>query len=95
MIEKIQLKHPRGKKPIKMSEEKYDLLKPAVVKYLRTNGKATLAELTTAIEKDFRTKGIAFEGSLPWHLEWVKLDLEARKVIRRVPKSSPHVYVVV
>lgn len=31
MNEKVQLKHPQGKKPISMSKEKYNLLKPAVL----------------------------------------------------------------
>ena len=95
MNEKVQLKHPQGKKPISMSKEKYTLLKPAVLKYLRTKGEATFREISSAIEKDFKTKGQTFQGSLPWHLEWVKLDLEARKVIRRVPNSSPQEYMIV
>ena len=95
MNDKVQLKHPQGKKPISMSKEKYTLLKPAVLKYLRTKGDATFSEISSAIQKDFKAKGQAFEGSLLWHLEWVKLDLEARKVIRRVPKTSPQAYVIV
>jgi hypothetical protein len=95
MNEKVQLKHPQGKKPISMSKEKYNLLKPAVLKYLRTKGEATFSEISSAIEKDLKTKGQTFQGSLPWHLEWVKLDLEARKVIRRVPNSSPQEYMIV
>lgn len=94
MNEKVQLKHPHGKKPISMSKEKYNLLKPAVLKYLRTKGEATFSEISSAIEKDFKTKGQTFQGSLPWHLEWVKLDLEARKVIGRVPNTSPQEYMI-
>jgi len=95
MNEKVQLKHPQRKKPVSMSKEKYNLLKPAVLKYLRAKGEATFNEISRAIEKEFKTKGQAFQGSLPWHLEWVKLDLEARKVIRRVPKTSPQEYMIV
>ena len=95
MNEKVQLKHPRGKKPIRMSKEKYDLLKPAVLKYLRAKGEGTFSEMSSAIEKDFKAKGQAFQGSLSWHLEWVKLDLEARKVIKHVPKTSPQSYMIV
>ncbi|HEX7572745.1 MAG TPA: hypothetical protein VF514_06600 [Bacteroidota bacterium] len=95
MIDKVQLKHPQGKKPIRMSKEKYDLLKPALLKYLRTRGKATFGEISSAIEKHFKTKEQRFQGSLAWHLEWVKLDLEARKLIRRVPDTSPQEYMIV
>ena len=95
MKEKIQLEHPQGKKPIRMSKEKYDLLKPVVVRFLRTKGEATLTEIKSAIEEEFKAKGHKFDGSLQWHLEWVKLDLEARRVIRRVAKTSPQKYMVV
>jgi hypothetical protein len=78
-----------------MSKERYNLLKPAVLKYLHTKGKATFGGITKAIEKDFKTTGQIFQGSLPWYLEWVKLDLEARKVIRRVPNTSPQEYIIV
>lgn len=48
-----------------------------------------------AIKKELKAKGQTFQGSLPWHLEWVKLDLEARKAIRRVPGTSPQRYIIV
>jgi len=94
METKIQLKHPQGKKPVSMSKEKYDLLKAAFLKYLRTKGEATFGEISAAIEKDFKAKKQTFQGSIPWHLEWVKLDLEARKMIRRLPNTSPQAYVI-
>ena len=95
MDQKVQLKHPQSKKPISMSKDKYDLLKPAVLKYLRAKRKATFTEISAAIAKDFRTNGTKFKGSLPWHLEWVKLDLEARKIIKRVPNTTPQEYMIV
>ena len=95
METRIQLKHPQGKKPISMSKDKYDLLKPVVLKHLRAKGKATFTEISAAIAKDFRTNGTKFKGSLPWHLEWVKLDLEARKIIKRVPNTTPQEYMIV
>lgn len=95
MDDKVQLKHPQGKKPVRMSKDKYGLLRPAILNYLRKNGKATFSEITIAIEKGFRAKGQKFQGSLPWHLEWVKLDLEARKLIRRLPDTSPQEYRIV
>ena len=95
MDNKVQLKHPQGKKPISMPKEKYDLLKPMVLKYLRANGKATFGAMSSAIAKEFKTNKIKFKGSVPWHLEWVKLDLEARKVIKRVPNTTPQEYMIV
>ena len=31
-----------------------------------------------------------FDGKVVWYVVTVKLDLEARKIIERVPKTSPH-----
>ena len=32
----------------------------------------------------------SFDGKVVWYMVTVKLDLEARKLIERVPKTSPH-----
>ena len=59
MDQKVRLKHPQGKKPISMSKEKYDLLKPVVLKYLLAKGKATFSEISSAIiiEKSSKQTG--------------------------------------
>jgi hypothetical protein len=94
MDHRIQLKHPRGKNAIAMSKDKYDLLKPQVLKLLRTRKAATFGEISIAVQKDLRKNGTEFQGSIPWHLEWIKLDLEARKLIKRVRNTSPQQYSV-
>jgi hypothetical protein len=95
MDQKVHLKHPQGKNSISMNKDKYHLLKPAVLKFLRANGKATFREISAAVERDFKKNGTKFNGSLPWHLEWIKLDLEARRIIKRVAGTSPQQYVAV
>ena len=94
MDQKMQLKHPQDKKPVSMSKKKYEMLKSLLLKYFRTKGKATFNEISKAIEKDLRTNGTKFQGSLTWYLEWVKLDLEARKIIERVADTSPRQYMI-
>lgn len=81
---KIQLKHPLGKKAVSMDKLKYDILNKAFLNQLKKRGKA--------IAEDFKSNKIKFEGSIQWHVEWVKLDLEAKKEILRVPKTSPQKY---
>lgn len=92
MIQKVQLKHPQGKKSISMSREKYDLLKSRLLKFMRATGQATFNDMLRAIEQDFKASRTTFHGSLPWHLEWIKLDLEARKIIKRIAGASPQRY---
>jgi uncharacterized protein DUF6958 len=34
----------------------------------------------------------SFQGSIEWYVEVVKLDLEARKLIERIPNTKPQLY---
>jgi hypothetical protein len=87
METRIQLKHPAGKKAVSMDRDKYNALKKALLDCLMTKGESTHAEILQAITADFKKNKTKFEGSLEWNMEWVKLDLEARKVIKRMDQS--------
>lgn len=89
---KIQLKHPQGKKAVSINKDKYDLLTNETIQYLTEWKDGTFSEISKSIVRSLKKKKIIFNGSLNWYLEWVKLDLEARQVITRVPKSSPQKY---
>ena len=77
-----------------MDVKKYDLLKKSILKHLRNAGDSTISEILRAIKTDFKKNKIKFEGSVEWHFEWVKLDLEANKIIARISKTSPQKYVL-
>lgn len=85
----IQLKHPAGKKAVTMDKAKYVALKKPLLNRLKTKGESTHKEILRAITEDFAKNKTKFEGSVEWHMEWVKLDLEARKEIRRIGDKSP------
>jgi hypothetical protein len=89
MDQKIQLIHPAGKKAVSIQKDKYDVIKNVILNCLKVKGESTHAEIQQAITEDFRNKKFKFEGSLDWYLEWVKLDLEGRKEIKRVSDKSP------
>ena len=95
MEQKIQLNHPAGKKAVSMDIEKYDALKKVLLNHLRTKGESTHAEILQAITEDFKKNKAKFEGSIEWHMEWVKLDLEARNKIKRIDDISPIKFVIV
>lgn len=94
MEQKIQLKHPQGKKAVSISKDKYELLTTETVKYLTEKKDGTFSDISKSIAQDFKEKKIKFDGSLNWYLEWVKLDLEARQIITRVPKTAPQKYLL-
>ncbi|WP_242928411.1 DUF6958 family protein [Pontibacter vulgaris] len=86
---KMQLLHPAGKKAVSMNEDKYTLLKESLLKHLMLKGESTHTEILQAVTEDFKNNETAFKGSLAWHLEWVKLDLEARNEIKRTGVKAP------
>ena len=95
MQQKIQLLHPQGKKAISMDELKYDMLKKSLIKSLKAEKELAHKKIFQMIVKDLETNRIKFDGSVEWYLEWVKLDLEARKVIKRSIGKSGTIYSLV
>lgn len=89
MEQKIQLKHPTGKKAISMEKEKYVVIEKSLLNCLKGKAEATHKEILKTITEDFTKNKIKFDGSVEWHMEWVKLDLEARKKITRIAGTTP------
>ena len=89
MEQKIQIKHPAGKKGVSMDKEKYSLIEKSVLNYLKENGESTHTEILKAITEDLNKNQKPFDGSIEWHMEWVKLDLEEKKIIKRITDASP------
>lgn len=94
MEQKIQLIHPEGKKAVSMSRDKYDLLKKTFLDHLKENGESTFTDIWKTTAENFKKNKIKFNGSVQWHMEWVKLDLEANKIVKRIAGTSPQSYVL-
>jgi len=92
MEQKIQLQHPAGKKAISMDKDKYVVIEKSLLNCLKGKAAATHKEILNKITEDFKRNKIKFEGSVEWHMEWVKLDLEARKKITRIADTTPTKY---
>lgn len=91
METKIQLLHPEGKKAVSMTPVKYEQMKAAVMHAFPDDLEVNHTQMLQSVHEYFDKNSINFEGSLDWHFEWVKLDLEARKVIIR-SNSKPARY---
>lgn len=84
---RIMTLHPQGKKGVNILKRRYDLIKDFIVKTLTDQGQMTYQALNKlAVQKLKDT----FDGKVGWYVVSVKLDLEARGIIERVPKTSPH-----
>jgi len=86
--EKILTKHPQGKRGVNISKVKYDLIRTSILKCLG-KGELTYEDLAGCVSRELEGK---FEGSIRWHVETVKLDLEARNVIERMSKGKRQLY---
>ena len=86
MKETIRTLHPEKKQGVKISREKYEIIRKAILCVLETKKEITFTNLSRAVEKEVNGN---FEGSVTWYVTTVKLDLEARGVVKRVPNSRP------
>lgn len=87
MKDRILTRHPDpGKAGVNIQRDKYDAVKAAIVDVLAEKGPQTFTQLSAAAGKRLAR---GFEGSVSWYVVTVKLDLEARGMVRRVPGSRP------
>ena len=91
MSERIMTLHPAGKTGVNIDRQKYDVVREAILEAVRTNGTITFGDLTAEVRSRLEA---TFAGSISWYVTTVKLDLEARGEIVRVPKSKPQQLVI-
>jgi len=84
---KILTLHLQGKNGVNISLRKYEQIKVFIIDCITAKGEITYKELN---EKAVNKLSKNFEGEVGWYIVTVKLDLEARSIIERVPKTSPH-----
>jgi hypothetical protein len=78
--------HPEKKRGINISRKKYEIIRKVILSTLHAHKEMTFMKLSRAVEKELNGD---FEGSVNWYVTTVKLDLEARGKIKRVPHSRP------
>jgi hypothetical protein len=84
--EKIMTLHPQGKQGVNIDKGKYEVMKAAILEAIAANEGITFANLNKAVSQKLDGR---FDGSIGWYLTTVKLDLEARNIIERIPNKSP------
>ena len=85
MEEKILTQHPEGKQGVNISRSKYEMVHQAILEAIRSQGVITYQGLVSLVEYSLRNR---FEGSVPWYVTTVKLDMEARGEIERLPDET-------
>jgi hypothetical protein len=87
VVERILTRHPQeGKSGVNVETRKYEAIREAILESIRARGEISFKDLTAEVRG--RLEG-RFDGSISWYVTTVKLDLEARGIIERVPKRRP------
>ena len=86
MSEKILALHPEGKQGVNIDKQKYEQMKSAILESIRAAGTLPFKELSASAEERLPAD---WEGSVGWYTTTVKLDLETRGLIERIPGQSP------
>jgi len=85
--EKILTLHPQGKKGVNISLAKYNVVKEAILHFIKKEKEISFGDLSDLVIEKLQP---TFDGKVIWYVVSVKLDLEARGIIERIPKTSPH-----
>ena len=82
---RVMTLHPEGKEGVNIDKEKYEAVKQAILDAVGAVGELPFSDLSAEVER----RVVDFDGSYGWYTTTVKLDLEARGLIERVPKKTP------
>ena len=85
--ERIMTLHPEGKKGVNILKSKYDIISAFILNKLREHDSLTFESLS---DQAVEALSDTFDGKVLWYVVSVKLDLEARGIIERIPGTSPH-----
>jgi hypothetical protein len=88
MSDKILTLHPQGKQGVNIDQRKYEAIKAAILNAIGAAGQLPFSELPAVVERNLEAP---FNGSIGWYTTTVKLDLEARGLIERLPDVAPQV----
>ncbi|MFX1367685.1 MAG: DUF6958 family protein [Promethearchaeota archaeon] len=88
MTERIVTQHPAGKTGVKIELDKYNMMRDAIIEVLKETGNIGFIQLREQVKKKLLGD---FRGSIGWYFTTVKLDLEARGIIERVPGKKPQI----
>ncbi len=81
-VERFQTIHPRGLQSPNIERAKYDYMRAAILELLGEQDKIPFKD---AMEIIYERHKDTFDGAIPWYYTTVKLDMEARGELIRIP----------
>ncbi|MCK5943792.1 MAG: hypothetical protein KAI24_17540 [Planctomycetes bacterium] len=90
MTERILTEHPEGKQGVNIERRKYDAMKRALLRVTpRRAPGVRFSELPRLVREHLPAAAFPPDASVSWYVTTVKLDLEARGLLERLPGSGP------
>lgn len=87
MAQRVKVQNPDpGKAGSRIDREKYEFVRAAILDAIGSEGTVAFMDLADQVAQRLPDD---FQGSVSWYTTTVKLDLEARGLIERVPNSRP------
>lgn len=84
--DRIMTRHPAGKQGVNILYRRYTFIRDFILDTIREAGEISFRDLCKRAESEITE---SFDGKVLWYVTTVKLDLEARGLIERVPRKSP------
>jgi hypothetical protein len=79
-----------GKKATRLAKEKFDLVRRAILRVTPRQGQGVCFwEIPRLIKQELTPSELRTIGSLMWHVTVVKLEMEVRGELERVPDRQP------
>jgi len=89
MPDPVLTRHPDpDKQGVRIDRDKYKTMRDAIVEILQEQGETSFKSLQAAVGQKLNGN---FDGSIGWYYTTVKLDLEARGILARIPNSRPQI----
>ena len=89
--DRILTLHPEGKKGVRISVQKYEMMKEAIISILEEKGETRWKELGPLVKE--RLEG-RFDGAVMWYFTTLKLDLQTRGIINVTVKDGNQVIIL-
>ncbi len=75
-----------GKKGVRVNKAKYGIIEECILEVLGRYGEIAFQNLPAKVRTVLKEP---FDGSIGWYTTTVKLDMERRGIIERIPGSKP------
>jgi hypothetical protein len=89
--EKVLCETPTpGKQPTRIDRWNYDLVHSAIITVIPSNEEGlAFRDLPGLVEQKLKPKDLEKLGSISWYTTTVKLDMEVKGELERIPGSNP------